>query len=240
MKREAPAGLPATRERMAKLIDYADLRVDTRERDLRLLALEAEKLGIPSIVVNPVNAALARALTRGTSVKVGVAVSYPVGAYWPEEKIREVQDAVEDGADEIYMMMAVGAFLNGWVDDFTLPEMKGLVHAAEGRPTRLITEISVLHGDQQRWLCETAASAGIQALVCCSGFEPSKLVRVLPSDVHALAEVAGQTIEINYMGEVEDTAEALEILRAGASRICSESARRILDGFGGPLAGSRS
>jgi deoxyribose-phosphate aldolase len=240
MTHSVSAELPTTREAMAKVLDYSDLRVNTRESDLRLLALEAEKFGIATIVVNPVNASLARALTRGTNIKVGVAVSYPVGAYWPEDKIREVQDAVEDGADEIHMMMAVGAFLNGWVEDFTLPEMKGLVRAAEGRPTRLITEIAVLHGDQQRWLGESAASAGIQALVCCSGFKPSKLARVLPGDVHALAEVAGQTIEIDYMGDVEDTAEALEILRAGASRICSESARRILEGFGGPLADGQS
>jgi deoxyribose-phosphate aldolase len=225
---------------MAGLIDYADLRVDTRERDLRVLALEAEKFGIPLIVVNPVNLPLAKALAEGSRTRVGVTVSYPVGAYWPEDKVREVRDAVEDGADEIYMMMAVGAFLSGWIEDYTLPEMRGLVHAAEGRPTRLITEIAVLDTDQQRMVCDLAASAGIQALVCCSGFRPSKLPPVSPADVQALGGTAGETIEINYMGDVEEAAQALDILRAGASRICTESARRILEGFGGFPGGIRS
>jgi len=237
MTRSVSADLPTTREAMAKVLDYADLRVNTRESDLRLLALEAEKFGTPSIVVNPVNVSLARAFTDGTTVKVAAVVSYPVGAYRPEDKVLEVKDAIGDGADEIYMMMAVGAFLNGWIEEFTLPEMRGLVRAAGGRTTRLITEIAVLDTSRQRMVCEAAAGAGIHALVCCSGFKPSRLDRVLPKDVEVLAGIAGRAIEIDYMGEVETTAEALEILRAGASRICSESARRILEGFGGP--GSR-
>lgn len=231
MKRTPAAGPPTTREAMASRIDYAELRVDTRERDLRLLALEAEKLGIPSIVVSPVNLPLAKALTEGSKTRVGVAVSYPVGAYWPEDKVREVQDAVEDGAHEIYMMMAVGAFLTGWVEEFTIPEMTGLVRAAEGRPTRLITEIAVLNRDQQRRICDLAVSAGVEALVCCSGFRPSKLPPVSPAELHALAETAGTAIDIFYMGDVEDAGGALEILDAGASRICTESARKVLEGL---------
>jgi deoxyribose-phosphate aldolase len=225
--------LPATWEAMAGRIDYAQLRIDTQERDLRLLCLEAEKFRIPAVVVNPVNVALAARFARGTGVKVAAAVSYPVGAYWPEDKALEVQDAVEDGADEIYMLMAVGAFLNGWVEKYTIPEMKALVRAAHGRPTRLITEASVLTEGQRRTVCELAIEAGIDALVACTSFLPSKLPPITLGDVEVLAGMAGDRMGIIYMGPIESTAHALDFLKAGASRLCTESARTILGGFDG-------
>ena len=160
---------------IAKLMDYVDLRVDVQERDLRLLCLEAEKWGIPTVVVNPVNMALTAALAKGTGVKVAAAVSYPIGAYWPEAKALEVVDAVADGADEIYMAMAVGQFLDGKIAAQTVPEMAALVKNAQGRPTKLITEASVLSDEQKRMVCRLAIEAGIDYLVTSTNFAPSKL-----------------------------------------------------------------
>ena len=123
-----------TWEYIANLIDYADLRVDTQERDLRLMCLEAEKLGIPIILVNPVNVSLVAHLAKMSNVKIAAAVSYPIGAYWPEAKAMEIADAVEDGADEIYMVMSMGLFLDGRVAEQTIPEIAALVKRGTGSP----------------------------------------------------------------------------------------------------------
>ena len=64
--------LPQTREELARRLIYANLAVDTGECGIRLLCLEAEKLGIPAVLVNPVNVALASSLARGSGVKVGL------------------------------------------------------------------------------------------------------------------------------------------------------------------------
>ena len=213
---------------VAKLIDYVCLGVDAQERDLRLLCLEAEKFGIPAVVVNPVNVALTVSLAQGTGVKVAAAVSYPVGAYWPEAKALEVADAVADGADEIFMVMAVGQFLDGRIAEQTIPEMAALVKGAQGRPTKLITEASVLADEQKQTVCQLAVEAGIDYLVTTTYFAPSKLPPVTMADIKVLIEAAGDSLGIVYMGDVDRVEQVDELLQAGVSRLATSTVRQLL------------
>ena len=214
---------------IAPLIDYADLRVDVQERDLRLLCLEAEKLGISTVVVNPANVALTASLAKPCGLKVAAAVSYPIGAYWPDEKGLEVADAVADGADEIYMVMAVGLFLNGQVDQQTIPEMAALVREAQGRPTKLVTELSVLTDEQKRTVCSLAIDAGIDYLVTSTNFGPSKLPPVTLDDIKVVAEAAGDSIGILYMGDLENADRVNELQEAGVTRFGTTTIRALLN-----------
>lgn len=215
-------------QEIATRIDYADLRVDTQERDLRLLCLEAEKFGVPTVLVNPVNVALTVSLAKGTGVKVATAVSYPVGAYWPEAKAMEVADAVEDGADEIYMVMAVGQFLDGKIDEQTIPEMAALVKEAQGRPTKLITEASILNDEHKRLVCQLAIEAGIDYLVTTTNFTPSKLPPVTLDDIRVLVEVAGDDLGIIFHGKLESRGQFDELLQGGVSRFCTTTIRNLI------------
>ncbi|MFK7801670.1 MAG: deoxyribose-phosphate aldolase [Anaerolineae bacterium] len=217
----------ATWNQIAQRVDYADLRVDTQERDLRLLCLEAEKLGIPTVVVNPANVALTASFVKGASVKVAAAVSYPVGAYWPDSKGLEVADAIEDGADEVYMLMAVGRFLDGYIDEQTIPEMAALVKDAQGRPTKLITEVSVLTDEQKRTVCQLAVDAGIDYLVASTEFAPSKLPAVTLDDIKVLTKAAGDSMGIIFRGDVKHVEQIDELLQAGVSRFCTSSVRGL-------------
>ena len=218
---------------IAPLIDYANLRVDCRERDLRLLCLEAEKFGVPTVVVNPVNVALTASLTQNSAVKVAAAVSYPIGAYWPDEKGLEVADAVADGAEEIYMVMAVGLFRNGQIDKQTIPEMAALVRAAQGRPTRLITELSVLSESQQRLVCRLAIAAGIDYLVTSTNFAPSKVPPVSLDDINVVVDEAGDSIGILYMGELEHVSQVTNLKAAGVTRFCTSTVRTLHNSYSG-------
>ena len=175
-----------TWEQIASLIDFADLRVDTRERDLRLLCLQAEKYKIPVILVNPGNVKLAKQISKGMNIEIASAVSYPVGAYFPEVKAQEIADAIADGADQIYMIMAVGAFIDGWLEQQTIPEFNYLVEKADGRPTKLVTEVSVLDSDQRRKVCDLAMESGIDFLVTTTDFDRSNLPQVTLKDIEFL------------------------------------------------------
>ena len=217
---------------IAPLIDYADLRVDTQERDLRLLCLEAEKFGVPTVVVNPANVALTAALVQETAVKVAAAVSYPIGAYWPDEKGLEIADAVADGADEIYMVMAVGLFRNGQIDEQTIPEMAVLVREAQGRPTKLVTELSVLTDEQKRTVCQLALEAGIDYLVTSTNFAPSKMLPVTVDDIKVVAEAAGDLIGILYMGDVESAAQVDELQAVGVTRFNTSTIHTLRASYG--------
>ena len=216
---------------IAPLIDYADLRVDTQERDLRLLCLEAEKFGVQTVVVNPVNVALTATLVQATAIKVAAAVSYPIGAYWPDEKGLEIADAIVDGADEIYMVMSVGLFRSGQLDQQTIPEMATLVQEARGRPTKLITELSVLSDEQKRTVCRLAINAGIDYLVTSTSFVPSKLPPVTVDDINVVAEAAGDSIGVLYMGDVASVAQVEQLRAVGIRRFATSTVRALYQSY---------
>jgi deoxyribose-phosphate aldolase len=160
-------------------------------------------------------------------------VSYPVGAYWPDAKALEIADAVEDGADEIYMVMSVGLFLDGRVEEQTIPEMAALVKEAQGRPTKLITEASVLTNEQKRTVCKLAVDAGIDYLVTSTAFSRSNLPPVTLDDIRVMVDAAGDSIRIIHKGDINNTEQANELLAAGISRFCTSYARALLASYKG-------
>jgi len=222
---------PNNWQQMASIIEYADLRVDTQKRDLLLLCLLAEKFNIPAVVVNPINVNLINDFSKICHINIGVAISYPIGAYYPDAKIHEIEDSIIDGADIIYMTMAVGAFLSGWVDRISRPEMEGLVRTANGRPTRLITEGSVLSADQKYALCNLAIESGIDELMICTGFKPSNLPPITVDDIKVFIEAAKNRIKIGYMGDIENPVDALNMIDLGISHFCTFSAIKLLSFF---------
>lgn len=228
MSAHQQAGISWTREELARRLDYANLQVDARESDIRLLCLEAERYGIPIVWVNPVNVALASTIAGGTGVKVASVVSYPVGAYPPEVKELEVIDAVEQGADEIVMLMAVGVFLDGSYDQ-TRREMDGLVQAADGRPASIIIEVTALSDEQTIRACEMAIDAGIDAVVTSTGFRPGGFPDASAADVERIAAATDGRLDIVASGDIVSANHALTMLEAGASRVCTPVARAVLE-----------
>lgn len=216
---------------VAPLIDYAELEVDTQERDLRLRILEANKYQIPTVLVNPVNVSLAKKISKGLDIKIASFISYPVGAYFPEVKAKDVEETVNDGADEIYMLMAVGAFIDGWVEKQTLPEITSLVEKANGRPTKLVSEISVLSFEQQKKLCDISINSGIDFLVTTTDFDRSNLPEITLDEIERLVNYVKGELKIIHKNRFEDPKMALDLFDIGVNRICTESVRKILKQF---------
>jgi deoxyribose-phosphate aldolase len=217
--------IPQSWNDLSQRLEYSNLRSNAREADIRLLCLEAEKMGIAVILVNPVNVKLAAEILRGTKVKVAAAVSYPIGGDCPDFKEKEVGEAVEDGAEVIYMLMAVGAFRDNWIEQQTLPEIRGLVKASSGRATRLMTEASVLTTEQKKKLCDISSAEGVKTLVINSGFSRSRLPELKDNDIKEFVGYAENKLEIF----VTDTLGTIEGIRKyfslGVNQICTEYAR---------------
>ncbi len=218
-------------EQLASLIDFANLFVDTRERDLHLLCLQAEKYKIPAVLVNPGNLKLVKRISKGMDIEIAAAVSYPVGAYFPEVKAQEIEDAIDDGADQIYMIMAVGAFIDGWLEQQIIPEFNYLVEKAAGKPTKLVTEVSVLDSDQRRKVCDLAMESGIDYLVTTTDFDRSNLHPVTLEDIEFLAEYVQEDLLIIHKSRFEDPKQAQSSLDAGAARLCTENVLALLATF---------
>jgi deoxyribose-phosphate aldolase len=158
-------------------------------------------------------------------------LSYPVGAYFPEVKGKEISDAIEDGADQIYMVMAVGAFLDGWLEKQTVPEMQALVEKSQGRPTKLVTEISVLDADQRRQVCDLAMESGIDYLVTTTDFDRSNLPDVALDDIQFLLDYVKDDLKIIHKNKFLELGFAKECLKMGVSRLCTENATTVLKEF---------
>ncbi len=205
---------------LAARLEFANLAVDAREADIRLLCLEAAHVGVPVVVVNPVNVALAASHARGAPLHVTAAVAYPIGAYPPEIKALEIEDAVENGADEIMMLMAVGPFVEGLYQQ-TEAEMAALVRAAGGRTTKLIVEVGALTHEQKIRAVGMAAEAGIDIIVTSTGFTPGGFPEGTVDDVALLAGAAGDGMGVVAMGHVDSSAQARALLEAGAARVCT-------------------
>jgi deoxyribose-phosphate aldolase len=223
--------IPQTWQVFSGLIDYSNLEVDACENDIRLLCLEAQKYLIGAVVVSPVDTSLAAQYCQGSKVKVASAISYPIGADLPEMKALEIQEAIADGAKSIYMHMAVGAFRERLVKKQTKPEIENLVKIADGRPTTLITEGSVLSSGQIKAIVKMSADAGVNNIAVCSGFERSKLPEITNKVIGEYVNAAKGSIGIVYIGRVKDSDRALELIKMGVSRICTPDARMILQGY---------
>ena len=222
--------LPNTKHELAQLIDSANLAVDASEAHVRLTCLEAWQLDIPIVLVNAVNVKAAREYCAGSEIKIAAALSYPIGAYPQEVKGLEIEDAVSNGADEIYMLMAHGIFLDGFYDRIE-EEMKVLVRLANGRPTKYMIESAALNDEQILRVCHMAVEAGIQYIVTGTDFPQGGFSGTTLNHVTNMVECSEGELGIVACGDISTTAQAVEFLEVGADRICTAAAREIVEGF---------
>jgi deoxyribose-phosphate aldolase len=223
--------IPTTWQQMSNILDYSNLEVDARENDIRLLCLEADKFGISTVVVNPVNVKLATNSCKETNVTAACAVSFPVGGYLPDFKGLEIQEAIDDGAKNIYLLMAVGAFREGLIEKQTKPEIANLARLAGNLKTTLITEGSVLSSEQRASIVKIASDFGIKNIAVCSGFERSRLPDITNQEISEFVFAANGLIDVSYMGRVKSLERAIDLFNLGISCICTPDVRKILSEY---------
>jgi deoxyribose-phosphate aldolase len=225
---EQPDRESLTWQQIAARIEYADLRVDADEEDLKILCLEAVRFLIPVVVVSSQRVALAAGLAHPLGIKVAAVVSYPGGAHIPEWKMLEIEDAISDGADILYMVMAKSSYLDGHVELFTRPEIHGFVANAGGRPTRLVVESGRLADSHKQEIVRLAIANGVSELMICSGCSAEPALAVTDAELLAYLDATGDRLAVGYMGIIEDAGRAFEMFHLGLRRLCTPSAHRIL------------
>ncbi|HLW43170.1 MAG TPA: deoxyribose-phosphate aldolase, partial [Candidatus Acidoferrales bacterium] len=113
----------------AGLIDHTLLKPEASREDIRKLCQEAVRLGFASVCINPWNVPLAAELVRGTKVKVCTVIGFPLGATLPKVKIHEAEEAIKLGAQEVDMVLNIGALKSGQ-DDVVESDIRGVVEVA--------------------------------------------------------------------------------------------------------------
>ena len=214
-----------TKATLAKTIDHTLLKAVGTAAQIRELCAEARTFGFASVCVNPVWVLLCAQELSGSEVLVCTVIGFPLGANTPETKAAEARLAVSQGADEVDMVMNLGAAKAGdWkaVEE----EIHGVVKAAGTSLVKVIIETCYLTDDEKVKACEAAARAGAHFVKTSTGFGTGGATI---EDIRLMRKAVGDKLQVKASGGVRTCQDALALLEAGADRIGASSGIAILN-----------
>jgi len=213
---------------LAQMIDHTILKPDASSADVKKLCDEALKYGFFSVCVNSGYVKQAVALLRGSPVKVCSVVGFPLGAQPPEIKAMEARRAIREGAKEIDMVINIGALKSG-DDALVLKDIRAVVETCkESRVLcKVILETVLLTNDEKVRACEMSMKARADFVKTSTGFSSGGATA---EDIALMAKtVAPKKLGVKASGGVRTYADALKMIRAGATRIGSSNSIKMLE-----------
>ena len=215
----------STRADVAAMVDHTLLKPEATPADVAALAREAEALGVYSICVSPAM------LPVETSVKVATVCGFPSGKHTSAVKASEAAESVERGADEVDMVIDVGAAKAGRFDAVKL-DIRTVREAIPDAVLKVIIESAALSEDEIVAVCEAAVDAGADFVKTSTGFHPSG--GASEQAVRLMRETVGPNVGVKASGGIRDAAAARAMIAAGASRLGLSGTKTVLDGIDEP------
>ncbi len=200
---------------IAAMIDHTLLKPEATPAQIEKLCAEAAEYHFASVCVNPVYIPLAARLLKGTGVKVCCVVGFPLGAIAPEQKAAEAASCAAMGAEELDMVIHVGAAKAG---DWALVQrdIEGVVKAAAGHTVKVIIETCLLTDEEKVKACEAAKAAGAHFVKTSTGFSTGGATT---HDIALMRKTVGPEMGVKASGGVRDYETAMAMIEAGANRI---------------------
>ena len=220
---------------LAPLIDHTLLKPDATKDDLRKLCSEAKEYNFYSVCVNAANVAFCKEQLVGTPVKVVAVVGFPLGATSTQAKAFEAKKAIEDGAEEIDMVINVGA-LKSKDYAYVLQDIKTVVETVRPHPVKVIIETAMLTHNEKVIASALAKAAGAAFVKTSTGFGPGGAT---VEDVALIREVVGDSLGVKASGGIRTAEAARKMIEAGATRIGASASVQIVTGAR-PPKGTRS
>jgi deoxyribose-phosphate aldolase len=212
---------------IARYIDHTLLKPDATPGQITKLCEEAVQYGFVSVCINPSYVSLAKQVLAGTSVKICTVIGFPLGATTTITKVIEMDQAIEDGADEFDMVINIGLLKSG---DLAYVESEistlALVAHDEGKILKVIIETGLLTDDLKRTACLLAKAASADFVKTSTGSEGGAIV----ADVLLMRSVVGPDIGVKASGGIADYVTARAMIDAGATRIGTSKGIAILSG----------
>ncbi|MBO5911501.1 MAG: deoxyribose-phosphate aldolase [Elusimicrobiaceae bacterium] len=211
---------------LAKLIDHTLLKPDATQAQIQRLCDEARTHGFASVCVNPVWVCFAKGQLQGTDVKVCTVIGFPLGATTPQVKAFEAQDAVKNGADELDMVLNIGALKAG--DTTTvLEDIRAVRNATPGKILKVIIETALLTNEEKITACQLAAKAGADFVKTSTGFNGGGATA---EDVALMRNHIPAEMHVKASGGVRTRTDAEQMIAAGAQRIGTSGGVKIIEG----------
>jgi deoxyribose-phosphate aldolase len=211
----------------AGLIDHTLLKPEASRDDIRKLCQEAVRFGFASVCINPWNVPLAAELVRGSKVKVCTVIGFPLGATLSQVKIHEAEEAIKLGAQEVDMVINIGALKSGQ-DDVVESDIRGVVEVAHrgGAICKVIFETSLLTIEEKVRAALASKRAGADFVKTSTGFSTGGATA---EDVALMRAVVGSAIGVKASGGVRTFDDLKKMVCAGATRIGASASVKIME-----------
>lgn len=209
-----------------KYIDHTILKADATSAQIIRLCKEAKEYDFASVCVNTCYVPLCKELLKDTEVNVCCVVGFPLGAMDSSAKAFEAATAVKNGADEVDMVINVGAAKEGnW--DYVEKDIRGVVEAADGKLVKVIIETCLLTDEEKVKACEAAVRAHAHFVKTSTGFSTGGAT---VEDVRLMKETVKGNAKVKASGGIRTYEDAMKMIEAGADRLGCSAGIKIMEG----------
>ena len=202
-------------EKFSKYFDHTLLKPETSENDIKRIVTEAMSKDVASVCINQYRTKLVAELLKGTDIKGFTVVGFPLGAVSKDIKAYETKRAVEDGADEIDMVINIGAMKDEKYE-YVLEDIKAVREACKDKVLKVIIETCLLSDAEKIKACHLAKEAGADFVKTSTGFSTAG---AKVEDVRLMKNAVGNDTKVKAAGGIRDIETARAMIDAGADRL---------------------
>ena len=208
-----------------KYFDHTVLKPDATKNEVYEICKQAKEYGFASVCVNEYYAGYVKELLAGTDIAVCVVVGFPLGAVSSEIKSYETKAAVSKGADEIDMVINVGA-LKDKDYEYVENDIRTVRNACEGKVLKVIIETCLLNEEEKIKACDLAVKAGADFVKTSTGFSSGGATL---NDVALMKKTVGNKAKVKASGGIRDYNTADAMISAGADRLGTSATVKIIN-----------
>lgn len=214
-------------DNLNKYIEHTLLKQDAKKADLLNLFDEAKSNNFLGVCINPCYVKLAKENLKNTEVKIVTVIGFPLGANTTKTKVFETVNAVNDGADEIDMVINVTK-VKDRETEFIIDEIKQIKAACQGHNLKVILETDLLTKDEIKYACECAIKGGADFVKTSTGFVKGG-VGAKVEDVELMYQTVNFAgLQVKASGGIRDKETAINMINAGAVRLGTSSGVKIV------------
>ncbi|RRD92670.1 deoxyribose-phosphate aldolase [Clostridiales bacterium COT073_COT-073] len=212
--------------KLEKYIDHTLLKPDATKAEIVKVCSEAKEYNFASVCVNEYYTGLVAKELAGSEVKVCTVVGFPLGASTTEVKVAETKSAIAAGAQEIDMVINIGA-LKDKEDAYVTEDIRQVKAAAGDKVLKVIIETCLLTEEEKVRACELSVKAGADFVKTSTGFSKGGST---PEDVALMKKTVNGKALVKASGGVRSYEDAMAVIKAGADRIGASAGIAIIKG----------
>ncbi|HCC34225.1 MAG TPA: deoxyribose-phosphate aldolase [Ruminococcaceae bacterium] len=218
---------PNYKPEYAKYFDHTKLYPEATTETIREFCAQAREYGFAAVCVQPCHVKMVAELLKGSEVNTATVVGFPLGGNTTNSKVFETKEAVENGANEIDMVLNIGSVKDAnW--DYVEKDIQAVVDAASSAAVKVIIEARALTDDEKVKACQISEKCGAKFVKTCSGFYGT--VGATVEDVALMRKSVSDKVQVKASMGIRTREDADKLIAAGAVRFGSSGGPKVVDG----------